>query len=93
METSTADLMFDHDITLGVVGHLNGLLDGFGAAAVAEEYEPGMWQIRLDPTDPKAENGWIAVAGTTANGLPGWVLLSTVRFTDGESVWFVTADE
>lgn len=89
-----ADLMFDHDITLGVVGHLTPLFDGHGTTPVADEYEPGMWQVRLDPTDPEATNGWVAVAGTTTNGMPGWVLIPTVATTDAKGTrWFMTADD
>ena len=87
------DLMFDRDITIGVTGHLNSLIDGFNGPAVAEEYEPGMWQIRLDPTDPNAVNGWIAVAGQNSGGTPGWVLLSTVRIDTPNGAGFVTADD
>lgn len=94
--TTTADLMFDRDITLGVAGHLSRLFDGFGTTPEAEEYEPGMWQVRLNPTDPEAVNGWVAVAGFTPGGLPGWVLLSTVRMPSyiapGDTV-FQTADD
>jgi hypothetical protein len=93
MTTSTADLMFDCDITLGVAGHLALRFDCFGTNPRAEEYEPGMWQIRLDPTDPEAENGWIAVAGQTSSGMPGWVLLSTVRVASSTYSGFVTTDE
>lgn len=96
-QDSTLDLMFDRDITIGVVGHLVSMFDGLGTTPAAEEYEPGMWQVRLDPTDPEADNGWIAVAGQNSSGQPGWVLLSTVRTQDPEGnpegTFFVTADD
>lgn len=93
METSTADLMFDHDIALGVVGELSRLFDGHGTIPVVEEYEPGMSQVRLDPIDPDVTNGWVAVGGTTNNGLPGWVLIPTVAYTDAHGTSFMTADD
>lgn len=92
--TSTADLMFDRDITVGVVSHLATLFAGTGTMPHAEEYEPGMWQVRLDPTDPTVTGGWVAVAGTTTSGLPGWALIPTVAYTDRDGrVWYMTADD
>lgn len=90
MTVSAADLMFDRDLTVGVAS----ILAQTGMLAEAEEYEPGMWQIRISATDPTAQYGFIAVAGETPNGLPGWVLLSTVKATSASgTVEFYTADD
>lgn len=91
--TTTADLMFDRDITTGVVGHLTTLFDGVGTVPVVDDYEPGMAQVRLDPTDPTATEGWVAVAGMTIDHRPGWVLIPTVAYIDAEGKWFMTADD
>lgn len=90
MTFTAADLMFDRDLTVGVAS----ILAQSGMLAEAEEYEPGMWQIRISPTNPAATYGFIAVAGETPNGLPGWVLLSTVKSISASgTVEFFTSDD
>lgn len=90
LTTDAADLMFDRDLTVGVAS----LLAQSGMLAEAEEYEPGMWQIRINPTNPDAQYGFLAVAGQTPSGTPGWVLLPTVKATSASGTGeFYTADD
>lgn len=89
-DSSTADLMFDEDLSLGVAS----LISQRGTPAVCDHYEVGMFQVRIDPTDPTGQYGWVAVPGETPNGLPGWMLLSTVADTTASGArHFYTADD
>jgi hypothetical protein len=89
-DSSTSDLMFDEDLSVGVAS----LISQRGTPAVCDHYEVGMCQVRIDPTDPTDRYGWVVVPGETPNGLPGWVLLSTVAETNASGTrHFYTADD
>jgi hypothetical protein len=72
------NLLFDPTLTEEVSAALVAL----GAPAVVDHYEPGMAQVRLDPTDDRPK-GYVAVAGTTNSGVESWVLMDTVRDDSG----------
>ena len=73
------DYLFDGAIAERVVG----LLTALGVEATVEEYEPGMHQVRLDPSDRRTRHGWVAVAGQGEDMNLGWFLIETSRDTDG----------
>lgn len=73
---SQHDLMFDADLSAAVASFLVREHD---LPAEVEEYEIGMSQVRMDPTDTSVDHGWVAVAGETTNSGPGWVLIPTSR--------------
>ena len=72
------NLLFDPALTERVTDAVNAL----GVPAVVDHYEPGMAQVRLDPTDG-APSGYVAVAGTTDDGREQWVLVETDRIESG----------
>jgi hypothetical protein len=72
------NLLFDPTLTAEVTDALTVL----GTPAVVDHYEPGMAQVRIDPTDG-AQKGFVAVAGTNNSGTETWVLMDTVRDESG----------
>lgn len=65
--------MFDGDIAERVVA----LLNTFDIPAEADWYEPGMCQVRVDPTDRTQPHGWVFVAGQGNDMTLGWFAIET----------------
>lgn len=72
------NLLFDPTLTAEVTDAVNAL----GAPAVVDHYEPGMAQVRIDPSDG-GPRGFVAVAGTNNSGTETWCLIDTVRDESG----------
>lgn len=61
------------------------LLAALDIPAVVDEFEPGMFQVRIDPIDRTTERGWVAVAGQ-GNDIDrawGWFVIETALDTEG----------
>lgn len=75
MQTYDNDLayMFDANIAERVVA----LLNTFDIPAEADHYEPGMCQVRVDPTARTTDHGWVFVAGQGNDMTLGWYAIET----------------
>jgi hypothetical protein len=75
MQTYDNDLayMFDRHIAERVVA----LLNTFDIPADVDEYEMGMCQVRIDPTDRTQPHGWVFVAGQGNDMTLGWFAIKT----------------
>lgn len=60
-----------------------GLLAALDVPAVSEEFEPGMFQVRIDPADRTTERGWVAVAGQGDDLSLGWFAIETGLDVEG----------
>lgn len=74
-----------------IAQRVTDLLNALDVPAALDHYEPGMFQVRLDPTDRTQPHGWIAVAGTDTDGEPGWLVLKTSR--DDDFDFYDTAED
>lgn len=87
------DYMFNGDIAERVVDLLNAL----DIPAEADWYEPGMCQVRVDPTDRTQPHGWVFVAGQGNDMTLGWYAIQTTSEAaprSGEDrVIFYTTDD
>lgn len=75
MKTYDSDLeyLFNGDIAERVVA----LLNVFDVPAEADQYEPGMWQVRVDPDDRTQPHGWLFMAGQGHDMELGWFAIET----------------
>lgn len=71
------DYTYDEDRAERVVA----LLDALDVPAVVDQFEPAMFQVRLDPAD-RATNGWVAIAGPVAGFGLGWFVIETTLDPD-----------
>lgn len=90
LDTLSADesRMFNGEIAARVVN----LLTTLDINATLDHFEPGMFQVRIDPLDRTQPHGWIAVAGTDNDRVPGWVVMQTTLDAAGFGFYDTTED-